>query len=252
MLTTILPLALVDFAVGPLKYAESLLFVFEVVALVLPTVWPHKQPFAVHLVVLPLAVVLAAIWPGVAAETFDLVVFELSCVNGAVFPYESSLPVLQAVNVITRILWMVLPLFLSFSMLLVGLPLSFVFCSVHVFVNAPSFSSVIVPLAFVHISLWMHKASESFAFILQEESLIVSSIRPQQLTSALAQFSSFKEVLLNRPFAKVKFFSGKLNDFWNYLHFLAVCTEGKLLKVEVSFSFLNKLSRFKNKLTRTL
>ena len=61
VLTAILPLALVDFAVGPLKYAESLLFVFEVVALVLPTVWPHKQPFAVHLVVLPLAVVLAAI-----------------------------------------------------------------------------------------------------------------------------------------------------------------------------------------------
>jgi hypothetical protein len=61
VLPAVFPLALVDFAVGPLEYAESLLFVFEVVALVFPAIWPHKQPFAMHLVVLPLAVVLAAI-----------------------------------------------------------------------------------------------------------------------------------------------------------------------------------------------
>jgi hypothetical protein len=94
-------LTLVLLPIGKEELSVTMLFIFLILANVLPIINPCKFSFAMHLVELPLPIVFASIVPLIKTLTVDVVVNELALVLRLVSPQELAFSVLLSVLVLS-------------------------------------------------------------------------------------------------------------------------------------------------------
>mmetsp|Transcript_45894 Transcript_45894/g.114123 ORF Transcript_45894/g.114123 Transcript_45894/m.114123 type:complete len:367 (+) Transcript_45894:69-1169(+) len=179
------PEALIAPAIGPLEYAEAVLFVVFVHALIGATVGPLVAADAIHQRANPCAAELTAVLTGVVSVAVYLVVSPLARIAAAVGPKVDAHAVLLAVNEGAFVLGALLPLLYAIPVLLVVLPLASVGALVLVYVCADAPCGVLVPLADVLVAVGVHELALAMRLVLNPLTFIAGAVSPGHLAVAV-------------------------------------------------------------------
>mmetsp|Transcript_17506 Transcript_17506/g.34157 ORF Transcript_17506/g.34157 Transcript_17506/m.34157 type:complete len:302 (+) Transcript_17506:243-1148(+) len=189
MLPAFSPLTIIIASVLQCEPARAALFVVRVLAVISATVWPCTAASAMLAICLPLANKSPAVTPGVEALTIDIVCPKFTLVGRLVGPYEMACPIFHSILVLAHVDCATWPLLRALSMLLVVFPLALEASPRSLNVDAMSMGSVVLPPAFVHVTVGLLEAPVAISLVFCKLALILGAIWPHLDTMAIAEFT---------------------------------------------------------------
>mmetsp|Transcript_14423 Transcript_14423/g.39875 ORF Transcript_14423/g.39875 Transcript_14423/m.39875 type:complete len:343 (+) Transcript_14423:179-1207(+) len=172
------PISLVLLPVGPKKDTKAILPVKEVLAGVLPAIWPEVLAFAVDHGILPGTLVPPAVAANVRARAVDGVCLPGTTVLGGVRPQVDTVALLLAVPEDALESRALRPCLHAVALLKVVAPLASVRSEVLVMVGALPVCHIRLPLACVRVPVAVREAALALGLVLPPFALVDSTVRP--------------------------------------------------------------------------
>ena len=173
------PLSDVFLPVGPLKHPDSLLLVLDVLASVLPAIYPRKDSPPVHQILLPLSLVGPLRGgPVILAHSLYVIPEEIAGILGAIGPQKLPLPTLLPIDVIPFVLSSVRTHLLAIPILKVIPPLSGEPSPITIEVGPLPVTLIVPPLSLVDIPIGIDEPPVSIGLSIASKPNVNRPIRP--------------------------------------------------------------------------
>jgi len=189
MLPAFTPLTIIIASVLQCEPARAALLVVCILAVISAAVWPCAAAGAMLAVRLPLANKPPAVTPGVHTLTVNIIRPKFTLVGRLVGPYKVACPVFHAVMVLAHVNCTTWPLLRTLAMLLVVLPLAFEASPRSLHVDAMTMSSVVLPPAFVHVTVGLLEAPVPLGHVFHKLAFILCAIWPHLDTMSIPDFA---------------------------------------------------------------